>query len=68
MIISNLASLAVVEEAFEDEVIPVQGNEHDGSTALLDSLDVPKDRIKWIKAEIARQIGMFGTFYGKFMY
>ncbi|KAG0695711.1 hypothetical protein DFH29DRAFT_256122 [Suillus ampliporus] len=52
----NLASLAIVEEAFEDEIIPVQGNEHEASTTLSDTLDIPKDGIKWIKAKISRQI------------
>ncbi|KAG1719294.1 hypothetical protein EDD22DRAFT_963314, partial [Suillus occidentalis] len=59
----NLASLAIVEEAFEDEIIPVKNDEREVSTALSDPLDcfsdpldISKDGIKWVKAEISRQI------------
>lgn len=75
MIISNLASLAIVEEAFEDEITPIQNNEREATTALsdpfdclLDPLDISKDGIKWVKAEISRQISMCGIFHGRFVY
>jgi hypothetical protein len=75
VIISNLASLAIIEEAFENKIIPVKNDECEVSTALSDPLDcfsnplvISKDGIKWVKAEISHQISMCGVFHGRFVY
>ncbi|KAG2364621.1 hypothetical protein BDR07DRAFT_1482240 [Suillus spraguei] len=50
----NIASLTVFDEAFQDEVMIVQGNTHVDPPAEL--VDIPKNGSKWIKDEICHQI------------
>ncbi|KAG1817616.1 uncharacterized protein BJ212DRAFT_1500091 [Suillus subaureus] len=56
----NLASLAVVKEAFEDEVVEVQGNACVASKPPAECVDITKNGLKWIKDEISHQIDIHG--------
>jgi hypothetical protein len=58
---SNLTSLGVVEEAFQDEIEIVQRNQSEApiiEETTKECLDISKNGIPWIKQELARQIGM----------
>jgi hypothetical protein len=68
IIISNLTSLNVVEEAFEEAKPAIDGNVREAATPPSESLDIPKNGIKWIKDELYRQIGMFDVFHLTFVH
>ncbi|KAG1779267.1 hypothetical protein EV702DRAFT_1195243 [Suillus placidus] len=56
----NLTSLGVVEEAFEEDSIVIEGNLRGASAPPSESLDISKHGIKWIKDELLRQIDVLG--------
>ncbi|KAG1788299.1 uncharacterized protein HD556DRAFT_1447895 [Suillus plorans] len=57
---SNLTSLGVVEEAFDEDSIGIDANVRGASVPPSESLDISKHGIKWIKDELHRQIDALG--------
>ncbi|KAG1812851.1 uncharacterized protein BJ212DRAFT_1482912 [Suillus subaureus] len=56
----NLTSLNIVEEAFEEAKPAIDSNVHKAATPPSESLNIPKNGIKWIKDELYHQIDVLG--------
>ncbi|KAG2365061.1 hypothetical protein BDR07DRAFT_1374536 [Suillus spraguei] len=66
---SNLTSLTIVEEAFPGDnnvTQPDMPSGHEASITLSDTINIAKDRTRWIKAEICRQL-MTASLGSKFL-
>jgi hypothetical protein len=63
-----LTSLNVIEEAFEEAKIVIDGDVCKAATPPLESLGISKNGIKWIKDELYCQIGIVDPFHLTFIH